>query len=102
MAEAFIGLSVLATLKDPPHAKVQGLVTDVAEQQLMLNQGTVNFSTTMPELTSFHTGGVLIRSHSDMAIVQSPARAVACPRFEHLGARGRSGNTKVTNADRRD
>lgn len=39
MAEAFIGLSVLATLKHPPAAKVRGLVTNVAEQQLTLNKG---------------------------------------------------------------
>ena len=39
MAEAFIGLSVLATLRDPPGAKVRGLVIDVADQQLTLNKG---------------------------------------------------------------
>jgi len=44
MAEAFIGLSVLATLKDSSGAEVRGLVVDVAEQQLTLNKGTNSFS----------------------------------------------------------
>ena len=34
----FVGLSVLATIKEPP-AKVRGLVTAVVEQKLTLNQG---------------------------------------------------------------
>ncbi|KAK4690768.1 enhancer of mRNA-decapping protein 3, partial [Lecanoromycetidae sp. Uapishka_2] len=38
MAEAFIGLRILVTLKDPPGAKVRGLVIAVAEQQLTLNK----------------------------------------------------------------
>ena len=35
----FVGLSVLATLSEPP-AQVRGLVTTVVEQKLTLHQGT--------------------------------------------------------------
>lgn len=35
----FVGLSVLATLREPA-AKVRGLVTAVVEQRLTLHQGT--------------------------------------------------------------
>ena len=53
MAEAFIGLSVLATLKHPPAAKVRGLVTNVAEQQLTLSKGTpVDLFTPKPRTTN--------------------------------------------------
>lgn len=36
---SFIGLSVLATLRDPPNAKVRGLVTNVVAGQLTLSKG---------------------------------------------------------------
>lgn len=39
MSQGFIGLSVLATLKHPPHAKVRGLVIDVVAGQLTLSKG---------------------------------------------------------------
>lgn len=37
----FIGLTVSVTLKDPPGAKVQGLVIDVVSRRLSLNKGKV-------------------------------------------------------------
>lgn len=39
MAEAFVGLSVLATLRFPYGVKVRGLVRDVAAGQLNLVRG---------------------------------------------------------------
>lgn len=39
MSEGFIGLSVLATFRDPPSAKVRGLVTNVVAGQLTLSEG---------------------------------------------------------------
>ena len=39
MAETFIGLSVLVTLKEPPDTKVQGLVTKVVAGELTLSEG---------------------------------------------------------------
>ena len=41
MAENFIGLSVLATLQDPPSAKIRGLVTNVVAGELTLSKGTI-------------------------------------------------------------
>lgn len=35
----FIGLTVSVTLKNPPDTTIRGLVTDVVEQRLSLNQG---------------------------------------------------------------
>ncbi|KAL6721653.1 cyclophilin peptidyl-prolyl cis-trans isomerase Cyp8 [Lecanora helva] len=40
MAGSFIGLPVLVTLKEPPNAKIQGLVTDVVAGQLSLSNVT--------------------------------------------------------------
>ncbi len=39
MADQFIGLTILATLNEPPNTQVRGLVTAVVEQQLTLNKG---------------------------------------------------------------
>lgn len=39
MSDSFIGLSVLATLQDPPNTKVRGLVTHVVAGQLTLSKG---------------------------------------------------------------
>ena len=39
MAEGFIGLSVLVTLRDPPNAKIRGLVTHAVAGELILTQG---------------------------------------------------------------
>ena len=36
---AFIGETVLVTLKDPSHAQVRGRVTDIVNQQLTLKDG---------------------------------------------------------------
>lgn len=42
MAEGFIGLSVLATLRHPPDAKVRGMVTKVIAGELTLNKGMLH------------------------------------------------------------
>jgi len=39
MADQFIGLTILATLNEPPNTQVRGLVTAVVEQQLTLSKG---------------------------------------------------------------
>jgi hypothetical protein len=39
MAEQFIGLTVLVKLKSPPNTELQGLVANVAGQQLTLRDG---------------------------------------------------------------
>ena len=45
MAEGFIGLSVLVSLKDPPNAKVRGLVTNVVAGELTLTKGMLSIYT---------------------------------------------------------
>ena len=45
MAEVFIGLSVLATLRDPHNAKVRGLVTNAVAGEMTLNKGKAPHST---------------------------------------------------------
>lgn len=39
MASEFIGYNVLVTLRVPPNASVQGQVSDVVGQRLMLRNG---------------------------------------------------------------
>lgn len=38
MAE-YIGVTVLVTLRDPPSAKVRGIVTNIVDQRLCLSPG---------------------------------------------------------------
>ena len=39
MADQFVGLTIVVTLKSPPNVKVRGLVTHVVEQELTLEKG---------------------------------------------------------------
>ena len=74
MAEAFIGLSVLTTLKDPPGAKVRGLVIDVADQQLTLNKGMpLLFPCPCLPPTMLLYWSLLTMSFSDMARIWVPS-----------------------------
>ena len=55
MAEAFIGLSVVTTVKDPPKARVRGLVTNAAAGELTLSKGIAE-----------HYGGFRLGSVTDI------------------------------------
>ncbi|KAF6238257.1 hypothetical protein HO173_003537 [Letharia columbiana] len=61
----FVGLSVLATLREPP-AKVRGLVTAVVEQKLTLDQVTWLSGASGPESLIVHGSNVL-----DVEIIES-------------------------------
>jgi hypothetical protein len=39
MATEFIGYTVLVTLREPPNAQIQGVVSDVINQKLFLRNG---------------------------------------------------------------
>jgi enhancer of mRNA-decapping protein 3 len=39
MASEFIGYTILVTLRSPPNAKLQGVVADVVNQKLLLQNG---------------------------------------------------------------
>lgn len=66
----FVGLSVLATLREPP-AKVRGLVTAVVEQKLTLHQVTWISGKSGPESLVVHGSDVL-----DIQIIESESRAL--------------------------
>lgn len=39
--DEYIGMTVLVTLQDPPHAEIRGTVTNIVAQQLHLSPGKV-------------------------------------------------------------
>jgi enhancer of mRNA-decapping protein 3 len=40
MASEFIGFTILVTLRPPPNGQIQGVVADVVNQKLYLQNGT--------------------------------------------------------------
>ena len=48
MASAFIGYSILVTLKSPPSRQLAGVVADVVEQTLILKDGAYTLSAFYP------------------------------------------------------
>lgn len=39
MAEAFVGYTILVTLQRPPNSQIRGVVANVADQKLFLQNG---------------------------------------------------------------
>lgn len=52
MASDFVGYTVLVTLQNPPNAQIQGVVADVINQKLLLQNGMV-FIFVLKPLLSF-------------------------------------------------
>jgi hypothetical protein len=48
MASDFIGYTILVTLQNPPNAQIQGIVADVVNQKLFLENGASSSAATSP------------------------------------------------------